>query len=432
MDRLAVESVVYEDAFSPAPWTAPSHASMLTGLYPVSHGCSYEHHVWLDDSFATVQEHLAEEGYQTLALSSNWWLEEANILQGFDQVISLKGGYDYLATKRLAYSLGWPARWVDKGSGEGIEALKRWLTRERDAERPMFLFVNLFEAHAEYVPPAETRDIVTRRGIEMGPALRSALRCNPSLTNVEKRDDPELIRALSALYDAEIQYQDRRLGDILQLLRQHIQFDNTLIIVTADHGENLGEAGRWDHVFAINDILLHVPLVIRYPNERWAGTRVAGFCQLVDLFSTILTVAGVSEEGKETAARSLVPDAFEPRRVAFAQVSPYYPFLRFVEQARGLAAGMADFVAHYRAIRTPQYKYVWSSTGNHALYDVQRDPWETVNLLPRAGEIATTLQNELLGWWAQQPAYELNESDHTPQPMDPRTLERLRSIGYVD
>ena len=154
VDRLAVESVIYEKAFSPAPWTAPSHASMLTGLYPVSHGCSYEHHVWLDDSFATVQEYLAEAGYQTLALSSNWWLEEANILQGFDQVISLQGGYDSLATKRLADLLGRPARWVDKGSGEAIEALNRWLTRERDAERPMFLLLNLFEAHVEYIPPA--------------------------------------------------------------------------------------------------------------------------------------------------------------------------------------------------------------------------------------------------------------------------------------
>ena len=195
---------------------------------------------------------------------------------------------------------------------------------------------------------------------------------------------------------------------------------------------NLGEAGRWDHTFAINDILLHVPLVIRYPNEQWAGTRVEGFCQLVDLFSTILEVAGVSEEGKQTPARSLVPDSFEPRRVAFAQVSPYYPFLRVVEQARGFGPGMGEYIAHHRVIRDQQYKYVWSSTGNHALYDVQSDPLETVNLLSSNGEIAEPLHNELLAWWAEQPAYELRESDHTSQPMDPRAIERLRSIGYVD
>ena len=431
MDRFASESVVYDQAISTAPWTVPSHASMLTGLFPVTHGCSYEHHVWLDDHFVTLQEILGAAGYQTLALCSNFWVEESNILQGFEKTISLEGTYDLLATRRLAYAWGRPARWVDKGCSEGIDALSLWLNHEYDPDRPTFLFVNLFEAHCQYVPPAQTRDQLARRGIEAGPALKTAQNYNPCLTNIEKREDPELARTLSALYDAEIQYQDQRLGDLFDLLRRHIPIENTLMIVTSDHGENLGEAGRWEHLFAINDLLLHVPLVIRYPIGRWAGTRVGGLCQPVDLFSTVLEAAGLKEESTRAAGRSLVPDSFEPRPAAFAQVSPFYPYLHYVEQARGLDAGMGDYVAHHRAIRTERYKYVWSSMGNHALYDLHVDPLETVNLVSREPELADTLHHQLLDWWAGQPVYQPPKVPRSPVPMDNRVIERLRSLGYV-
>lgn len=432
MDGFAENAVVYDQAISTAPWTVPSHASMFTGLYPCSHGCSYEHHVWLDDSFDTLQEILAGVGYQTLALCANFWVEESNILQGFQEVVSLEGVYDLLATRRLALALGWPTRWVDKGADEGVDALGVWFRERHEPSKPTFLFLNLFEAHVEYVPPTATRDTLEATGVELRAALSHARNYNPCLTNIKRLNDPELARSLSALYDAEIRYQDRRLGDFLELIRAHLPSENTLVIVTSDHGENLGEAGRWEHLFAINDLLLQIPLLIRFPEGLGGGTRIPGICQTVDLFTTILAAAGLHEHMKDLPGGDLHPDRFEAREAAFAQVSPFYPYLHYVEKGRGVSAGMGDFVAHYRTIRTEHYKFVWSSIGKHGLYELGNDALETNNLIQREPERAADLHAKLMAFWKDQPKYQRQAKDVTTAPMDKRVIERLRSLGYVE
>lgn len=448
LDALAAEGVVYEDAFSTAPWTMPSHASMFTGLYPVTHGCTYEHHIWLDDQFETLAEMLKARGYRSAALVSNNHLSRANMFQGFDELVYLKGRYESLALAEFSRRLGLPDHWVDKGGYEARDELAQCLSTGKH-DRPLFLFVNLFEPHTAYYPPLAWRAAHLPRPVGYWEATRFVSQFDTTAAHSAGRSDAYARSVIGAMYDALIAYQDTRLSELLEVLSQCSDLDNTLLIVTADHGENLGEAGRWDHVFGINDALIRIPLVIRYPRLFPPGHRVSGICQIVDFVPTVLDVLGEplvqSQETKQSSVlwesatqrfalpgRTLVPERFVAREVAYADVAPFLMDLRTVELTRGSKAGVGHFNAHLRVMHTGSLKYVWASDGQHALYDVLADPDETRNLIDARPDAARELHEKLLAWWQAQPAYVRPVEDTPPQPFDRETIDRLRSLGYLD
>lgn len=433
LDRFAAESVVYEQAITPGPWTVPSHASIFTGWYPVTHGCSQEHHLWLNDEFDTLAEMLGRAGYQTLALNSNFYLTRCNLLQGFEQSFYLDGPYDRLGIRRLANILGTPARWVDKGSAEAVNYLADWLDDGRDTSRPLFLMVNLFEGHRPYIPPRQER--LERLPADVGAveAAQFATTFEPIPLHLRHEQNEKAQALVSGLYEALIRYQDRRLEELMGLLEQRIDLDRSLIIITADHGENLGEAGRWEHIHAVNEDLIHVPLIIRYPGKTSAGRRIAGLCQTVDIVPTVFEAIGKQCPVSNLPGRTLTPDRFEPRAVAFAQVSPYTLHFPMIQMTRGFEQGLAGFNAHRRVIRTNTMKFIWSSDGRHELYDLNRDPGETQNLAESRQADAADLQRQLDEWWAAQPPYRPSEAAQSSnaQPLSKNALDQLRSLGYV-
>jgi arylsulfatase A-like enzyme len=234
------------------------------------------------------------------------------------------------------------------------------------------------------------------------------------------------------MYAAEISYQDRCLGEIMDYLRQQVDLDHTLVIITADHGENLGEAGRWEHLYAINDLLIHVPHVIRYPKQFPPGTRIKGLCELADLIPTVVEEAGLPLDLRALSGRSLRPSGFEPKLETVAQVWPYYLYLNKVEPLRGFERGLSDFLTQRRVLRTVSMKFVWSSDGMHQLYDITADPLETMNLAESMPELAQEFQQRLESRWASMAAYVPKAYDeHMSSPIDSRALIQLRSLGYV-
>ena len=432
LDTFSRESVIYEGAFSTAPWTVPSHASMFTGLYPVTHGCTHEHHLWLDDHFLTLSDRLKELGYQTVAFNSNPYVQETNLLQGFEQVSYLVGAYEDLVMHSFAATLGVPEHWVDKGSAEAVDALKTWLADGRDPTRPYFMFVNLYEAHRDYVPPLSAREGLTSDDVTMSELIQFWADFNPNLLQLTRKKDERAQKIVQRLYEAEIRYQDRRLGEFLDLLRVHGSMDESLVIVTADHGENLGEEGRWEHLHEINDALIHVPLFVRYPQREHSRTRIGGFCQVIDFLPTIYDVLGRPEKAENLPGRSLRPDSFEPYEAVFAQVAPYYLHFPFIEANLGFRAHLGTFSRHRRAIRTPTMKYVWASDGAHELYDMTRDPTESTNLVEDDPENAQRLHDQLMSWYESLPKYVPPPSsapgDHVSESID---FKRLKSLGYI-
>src|SRR5262249_49243072 len=129
-------------------------ASLFTGLEPPSHGCSCEHHKWLDRSLKTIAETLKQEAnYQTAAFVANDWLLATNLVEGrFERVHSVGGRYRLLALKPICELLGWPGRFADKGATDAIESIRDFLAYGRAPDKPLFLFVNLLEDHWRYLP----------------------------------------------------------------------------------------------------------------------------------------------------------------------------------------------------------------------------------------------------------------------------------------
>ncbi len=433
LDRFASESTLYEEAFSTAPWTVPSHGSMFTGYYPKTHGASSEDHLWLDDALLTLPEMLKDQGFQTVSITANVTIETANFDQGFDyhrflRRPKLNGS---LILTPLLQQLGFPARWMDKGSAASVIELGDWFQNKYDPNNPFFLFVNVMEPHQRHQPPFKYLHAHLPPGRSHLEVARLGAKEYDGLAwHARQEDDPKKIELVRAMYAAEVAYQDEQIGQMLEMLSRQVDLDETMVIITSDHGDNLGEAKRWGHLFAVNDYLLHVPLMIRYPKQFPAAKRVPGLCQLTDLVPTIFDVLEVDCPIEQLPGSSIVPASFKPTKDIYAQWWPNHWGLRTSMGSLGRQAALASWTAHLRVIRNQDYKYIWSSDGHHVLYDIKLDKDEAFNVIMQEPEIAKQLDERLWAWWRQQPDYKHSEV-LDDKPLDQHSIEMLKSIGYI-
>ena len=283
--RLAAGATTYEHAVATAPWTLPTHASMFTGLYPSHHGAG----VTLDElpvSADTMAEHLRRVGYTTVGLA---------------------GGA--IASSRFGLAQGFaayfdPPQFEVRGDELVSNAL---LAFERFRDGPLFLFVNLFDPHGPYdaPPPFGTA----------GPVVEAASRVvdlpvwsdladarggmgdgeNPAWREVKwgRAGAPEDgLRYLRAVYDAEVAFTDHQLGRLLDAYRDAGLYDDALIVVVADHGELLGEGGRFTHSYWLDPELTEVPLIVKWPGQAEPEV-VTELVSQVDLFASVLAAVGI-------------------------------------------------------------------------------------------------------------------------------------------
>jgi arylsulfatase A-like enzyme len=437
LDRFAADATVYDTAISPADWTAPSHASLFTGWYPATHGVSFAHHRWLDDRFQTLAEMLKGEGFQTVGLVANRYLHITNLHQGFDHyVLTWNDRGSYLGS--AAQLLGFPRRWVDKGAHRSVEELARWMGTAYDPKRPLFLFVNLLEAHWRYLPPAAERTRTLPADVPYWQATRVSAGFHPIHWLGGQAHSGAGERAIRGLYAAEVSYQDQQLGRFLDELRGRIDFAHTLLIITADHGENLGEGARWDHVFAVNDHLVHVPLIIRYPGGAQAGQRIAGQCQTIDILPTIFAVLGREIPVHGLPGRTLLPDHFQPRTTTFSESVPFFDHSQRLSNVTGMRRDIARFTRVLRAARRDQFKYVTSDDGHEMLFDLASDPDEVTDVAAAHPDVVRDLRDDLLAWQRDLPPYAATKAAGAPDTPDEESpglsegeRERLRQLGYM-
>jgi arylsulfatase A-like enzyme len=421
LDEIAAQSSLFDDAFSSSHWTAPAHASLFTGLPPATHGCSRASRVWLGDNLITLAETLREKGYDTAAFFSNPWMLRANLLQGFDTRIKLIARYRGLAVHDLCCDLGWPAHWSDKGGALAAGELSRWLAGRKAEQKPFLLFFNLMEAHWPYFPPRADRRAFLPDGVSFREATRFARSSQPDDLHLERSRDDHAERITRGLYEAGVRYQDRCLAEILAVLEEWTDLDNTLLIITSDHGENINDDGRWGHEFDVNDTLIRVPLIIRYPELFPPGTRIGGLCSLEDVLPTALRVV---DRALPPGDHSLVPAEFAAREGIFGQM---YPHLFDLELAR--SGRLRDvYRVHWRMLRTDRWKYIWSSDEKPRLFDLRTDPGETINLIDSPVRMAQDLERRLLEWWEAQPAF--TPDGEGPVGGGPAGADMLRSLGY--
>ncbi len=341
LDRLAKEGSLFTRAIAQAPWTLPSHSSLFTGLYATQHGvCKGGDRLF--DSYTTMAEFLQSVGYQTVGLSNNpaFVNQQTGLAQGFKEwfpmwKISAEEVSAYnrrlrtyptlrldLFWRTLAKTLPLPEKEnaiFDEGARVTTRLARRWLAYNGLASRPFFMFINYMEPHEPYGPPRQiianhiaakpdlTSHLKTEEERELWQVLISGFDTDtaPKNSNMLKRYATlrylleeydvsiEFKEAVRDLYLAQMKYLDTEMGRLFDYLRQNGLIDNTVVIVTSDHGEHLGEHRLWLHEQYLHNELVHVPLIIRYPKHFPAAQR-SDPVQLIDLFPTMEALTGRS------------------------------------------------------------------------------------------------------------------------------------------
>lgn len=432
--QLAQEGCRYEQAISPAPWTLPAVASLLTGHYPSQIGV-YENYQ-LPPTWPTLPQILADAGYATFAISNNgWFSNDFGLPRGFQTMhkqwqwwqggqdinqVALSGGGNGLWGRlrrgnwlqnlvNMAFTR-WPGRNTDSGAHRILPAFQRWLGNQT---KPWFALVHYLEAHLPYHRPG--------LGLPKDPW--------PLLWHYAAGLKPlgaDLLALWRQQYLAEVAYMDGHLGQLLAWLRQMGQLDQTLLIVLADHGENLGEHGLFDHQYNLYDTVLHVPLLIRYPGLVPAGATVTAQVQTLDIFPTILQVVGLN--GVQSAGYSLLAGSGREATLADYCAPPLPNLARY-----GLTpTQVAHLPRQLLAWRTNSHKLIYHPlSGRAELYAWPQDPHEQHDLAASQPRFVQQLTHQLQQW--QQANHStLPQNPPSFSPSEPAVHHRLRALGYIE
>ncbi|MFT5290697.1 MAG: arylsulfatase A-like enzyme [Planctomycetota bacterium] len=272
LTRFASEGALFTRCYSAAPWTVPSHASMFTGVQTSTHRATRRSPI-LDQRLVTLAERMRASGLRTVSFSKKSWLRrETGLMRGFDELHDLYNPPRKHGLTTLMGLFRKETKVLDKGATETLRVATEWLDDHGDEGR-FFAFFNFNEAHSDLRPPRRYREQFLSDEYKPTQWGHARVPENHAFSVGEVSYGAEDLAILSDLYDAEIAYQDARFGELLDAFQAAGQLDNTLFLVTADHGENLGEEGLLGHELSLHNNLLHVPLVARFPGRIPAGIR---------------------------------------------------------------------------------------------------------------------------------------------------------------
>lgn len=416
LDAFAEHALIYTQAYSTAPWTLPTHASLFTGQYPSQHDVSWGH-FGLGESPDTLAEIFSRQGYATRALSNNCLLSPDNGYdRGFDSFLELSY-HPKLMRWRFALRCGLPkalAAWAglhaDAGYDQGA-ALTNWMIDRHvktisASERPTFTFINYYEPHDPYLPPARFRE--ARLTPEQQAATDAYVQSRDDLVTrgcgVHGAVSDEELELLEALYDAEVAYQDERFGELVSMFRDAALWDNTWIIVTADHGELFGEHGRAYHSAGTHPQLLHVPLLVRPPGGV-PPTTIHAPVQPVDIFATLVGVAGAPLPAQATGAHPLplTADVTGGRDVCVSQTYGASLFGLSIAQRADMPGDLTRWLTWLTSVYADGYMLELDGTTPTALYDVNADPRADHNLIEERADLVRSLIKRYEAWQVQNP-----------------------------
>lgn len=396
LDSLARGGTVFETALATSPWTLPSHASMFTGRWPYELSTHWSHP--LDGEEPTLAEVLSRRGYVTAGFVANlsYTSRPFGLARGFAHyedfpvspgqvVLSTSLGRNLASSAGLRELLGnqelLNRKHAERIRGDFID----WLDARdgsRD-ERPFFAFLNFFDAHEPYLPPApydrlwgppvDRPDIQHRHNLLRGVNARRLGKWAMS---------PDEIPGELAAYEGAIAYLDAQLGGLMQDLRDRGVLDNTLVVIASDHGEHMGEHGMFEHGQSLFMPTLHVPLVIRYPGRVPAGARVDNPVTIRDIPATILDLVGLAAAEPfpgESLRRTWLDRPAEQTTRPRALASPVFSELHrgLVERDWYPIASGLDMLS----LLDGGYHYICNPDGSEELYDVISDPDEYDNIL---------------------------------------------------
>jgi len=374
LDAVARQGIVFEQAYSQAPLTPVSHATIFTGTYPQFHTVTDFGHT-LPALLPYVPEILKKSGYHTGACIGSLVLDpKASMAPGFDR------GFDFFDAGFRPKTSPDEGRYdtVERRAGDVVQHAITWLTKNHPS--PFFLWVHLYDPHAPYDPPA---------------AFDTRFK------------DP---------YNGEIAYADASLGKLFTYLKQHGLYDRSLIVMMSDHGESLGAHGEAMHGIFLYDETIHVPLLFKLPGSLLAGRRVSTRVRLLDVAPTLLSMLSLPLP-PTFQGESLVP-AMKATVKSPSSDLPAYAETDYPHRAFGWAA--------LRSLRSGKYLYIRAPKAE--LYDESQDHTDQRNVVASSPAVAVTLLSQLNSLRENTSSY---HGDKPEQPLTAEQNEKLAALGYA-
>lgn len=372
LDSLARQGILFEQCTTSVPLTLPSHASIMTGLYPTFHQVRVNGNTALSEKHLTLAELLGQQGYQcgafigAFVLDGRWGLK-----QGFHHYDDL---FDLKKYKQLDLAL------VQRPGNEVIDAALAWL--EEQKENPFFAWIHLYDPHTPYEPP------------------------EPYFSQYNT--------GLSGLYDGEIAFTDEQIGRVNSWAAENNLDKKTIFLIIGDHGEGLGNHGELAHGYYIYDYAVQVPFIIVTPFEKLEDIRIASQVRTVDLYPTLLEMIGIPVP-KEIQGESLLDMIFN-----LSNRKSFYAY------SESLSPNIHYGWSPLYSLRNTQYKYI--DAPRPELYDLTQDPEEMNNLRDKFPKRVIEFKEALDSLIEQT-------SSQAPQPeaanLDQETLQRLAALGYI-
>lgn len=388
-DAVAAEGLLCEQNISAGIWSLPGYASMFTGVHVSTHRGDADHE-YVADGPPRLAEVLSAAGYETCGLMPNAW---------GSSVVGLEGGFETYEDGVTTVGIPPITPEVITKPPQRIEAIGKFLDA-RDRTRPFFLFTIFSDPHATYRPPEHyMREFlppdVTDEELQVVLEQQDVIAMQAEQLHFDERQ----WQIMFALNDACVRSCDDKFAAVLQHLRDRDLYDSTLIILTSDHGDVMGDRPPWwGHLGEICDSLIHVPLIARHPELFEAGTRVSGITQTHDLFATCCEVAGVEVPGDaRNQSRSLLRAARGEGLREFALAEAFTP-VQLMERIlrRFPEVDPRRYNVSRKAWRSTTEKYVWRSDGQDEYYRVDEDPWNRTNLIAEHPERARELQEQMV------------------------------------
>ncbi|HEX7123869.1 MAG TPA: sulfatase-like hydrolase/transferase [Gemmatimonadaceae bacterium] len=300
IDALAAEGVLYEHAFSSSSWTLPSHASLMTGRYPQEHRAGVIRRPWLDDRYPTLAEVLRDRGYATGGFVANgyWCGRQTRLNRGF---IRYEDFYHNLGDavartslgRTMTYRFGPKIGLIDipgrKRVGDVNAQVLDWLSTVEG--RPFFAFLNYFDVHGPLLPPAPFAGRFS--GVQQ-PRVADEIQIGAIQGDIPEYSR-EAIDAMIDAYDESLLSLDAGIGALIDSLRARGLLDNTIVIITSDHGESFGEHGMMFHGHSMFRDQTAVPLILRYPERVAAGQRLGAPVGIEQVPATVMRLASLSD-----------------------------------------------------------------------------------------------------------------------------------------
>ena len=400
-DGLADEGVLFENAVSTTSWTLPAHAALFTGLYDSAHGVIQDR-FRLASNRVTLAEAMRDAGYQTAGFYGGPYLSPGfGLAQGFDVWQDCQTPLAQSAEGEKRHRVSHE----DVTGPRTLDAVSRWL--ERTDERPFFLFVHLWDVHYDYQAPPRYLALFDDEPYD-GPGEGAGFESSPHLhAGMPDRD----LRRLKALYDAEIRFTDDVLGGLLERLRDRGRDRPRLLVVTADHGEELFDHGRKGHQKSLYEEVVRIPLL--FHGVDLTPRRVDDVVSLVDVMPTLLALAG---------APSVAGAGRDPSPLLRGATLPPAPVLMELHATRRRQV----------ALRGEDWVLISEPRERPKLYDLAEDPAQRVPRYgddPRYAQAVRTLHARAA---AARRHLEQSPPDDAKSHVDRATLERLEALGYVD